>query len=138
MLVPATPKNVLICAVVPVTVNDEVPLPATPAPLLPAVALSVPSTTESVTVIRPAPASTSLIDKPLPLSIRLTCSGTVKAVCVIVATGASLTAITVIATVSTSCSLVAFPLRPGSVPVLPLSLVVIVSVSPPLKFSTPL
>ena len=100
MLVLATPKNALICAVVPVTVSDDVPLPATPAPLSPAVAVSVPSITESVTVIGPEPASTSLIEKPPPLSIRLTCSGTVNADCVIVATGASLTAATFTVTVA--------------------------------------
>jgi len=46
-------------------------------------------------------------------------------------------AVTVIATVSTSCSEVAVPVNPGSIPVAPPSLVVMVSVSLPLNPCTP-
>ena len=46
----------------------------TTAPLPPAVTVSVPSVTDSVTVIEPEAASTSLIDSPVFLSVRATCS----------------------------------------------------------------
>ncbi len=67
-------RSALICATVPVTVTDEVPLFDTEAPLVPAVTVSVPSPTDSVAVSEPLPASTSLIDSPLFFSDRLACS----------------------------------------------------------------
>ena len=67
-------SSALICATVPVIVTDELPLPLTTAPLVPAVTVSVPSVTASVTVIEPEPASTSLIDRPLFLRLSAACS----------------------------------------------------------------
>ena len=74
MLVALLLNRLLICATVPVIVTDEVPELVTTAPLVPAVTLSVPSVTASVTLMEPEPASTSLIDSPVPLSVRLVCS----------------------------------------------------------------
>jgi len=56
VLVPDAPSRLLICVTVPVTVSDDVPVPDTEAPLSPTVAFSVPSVTDSVTVIEPEPA----------------------------------------------------------------------------------
>ena len=69
MLVALVFNRALICATVPVIVTDEAPELVTTAPLLPAVTVSVPSVTASVTVMEPEPASTSLIDRPLFLSV---------------------------------------------------------------------
>ena len=74
MLVPSVLSSALICATVPLTVTDGLPLPETCAPLVPAVTVSVPSPTDSVTVTWPEPASTSLIDSPLFFSDSATCS----------------------------------------------------------------
>ena len=63
--VPSVLSSALICAIVPVIVTDDVPLPATPAPLPPVVTVSVPLVTDSVTVSEPALPSTSLTDSPL-------------------------------------------------------------------------
>ena len=65
MLVALVLSRSLICATVPVMVTDEVPELVTTAPLLPAVTVSVPSVTASVTLMEPEPASTSLIDRPV-------------------------------------------------------------------------
>ena len=64
----------LICATVPVIVTDEVPELVTTAPLVPAVTVSVPSVTASVTLMEPEPASTSDIDSPVFLSVSAVCS----------------------------------------------------------------
>ena len=67
---PSVLSSALICAIVPVIVTDDVPLPLTPAPLVPAVTVSVPSVTDSVTVSEPPRPSTSLTDSPLFLRSR--------------------------------------------------------------------
>ena len=74
MLVALVLSRSLICATVPVMVTDEVPELVTTAPLVPAVTVSVPSVTASVTLMEPEPASTSDIDRPVLLSVRLVCS----------------------------------------------------------------
>ena len=74
MLVASLLSRLLICVTVPVIVTDEVPELLTSAPLPPAVTVSVPSVTDSVTVIAPAAASTSLIESPVFLSVKATCS----------------------------------------------------------------
>ena len=71
------------------------------------------------------PASTSLMDRPV---IALVVSSAVVCATGTVLIGASLTAVTVMATVSTSVSV-------PPEPVLPLSLVVIVNVAAPLKLA---
>ena len=67
-------SSALTCATVPVIVTDELPVLVTTAPLVPAVTVSVPSVTASVTVIEPEPASTSEIDRPLFLRLSAICS----------------------------------------------------------------
>src|SRR5882724_6416745 len=120
--------SVLMLARLPVTVTVPVPLPLTVRPVVPA-RVSTPLVTASVTWTLPAPASTSAIEMALPLatekvsapsSFMAWAAGTVL-------TGASLTALTVMATVSTSLS------GPPE-PVLPWSLVVTVRLAEPLKF----
>ena len=59
-------SSALICATVPVMVTEDVPLPATPAPLPPAATVSVPSVTDRVTVMLPRlPSLASLTARPL-------------------------------------------------------------------------
>ena len=110
----------LICAAVPVRVTLAVPLPAMVA--VPPTTAKVPCPTLRVTVMLAVPASTSAMLKPVMTfavsSLVLCEAGTVL-------TGASLTAVTVMATVSLSVN--APPL-----PVLPPSLVSRVRVSEPL------
>lgn len=64
----------MICAVVPEIVSEELPLPVTLAPLVPLLALSVPSPTEMVSVSDPEPPSTSPTDNPLFFRLRVVCS----------------------------------------------------------------
>ena len=64
----------MICVTVPVMVTAAVPLFVTTAPLVPAVTVRVPSPTDRVTVIEPAPASTSLIESPVFFSVSAVCS----------------------------------------------------------------
>ena len=118
-------------------VTLEVPLFATIAPLVPASTVSVPSVTDSVAVRLPVPASTSVTERPVPFRFSSTCSSTEYESGVIVTTGASLTAVTLIVIESKSSSDVPSPVRLGSRPVLPRSLVVSVIVSEPLKFALP-
>src|SRR5262252_9545368 len=118
---------VLMLARLPVTVTVPVPLPLTVRPVVPA-RVSTPLVAVSVTCTLELPASTSamLIALPLatlnvsvPSSFMVCAAGTVL-------TGASLTALTVMATESTSVS------GPPE-PVLPWSLVVTVRLAAPLK-----
>ncbi len=67
-------SSAFTCATVPVIVTDDVPELVTVAPLVPAVTVSVPSVTASVTVMEPEPASASAIDRPLFLRLSATCS----------------------------------------------------------------
>ena len=61
VLVPSVLSSALSCAIVPVIITDDVPLPLTmAAPLVPAAPVSVPSPTDSVTVSMPELPSTSL------------------------------------------------------------------------------
>src|SRR5882672_10581155 len=118
---------VLMLARLPVTVTVPVPLPLTVSPDVPA-SVSTPLVAASVTWTFELPASTSAMEMALPAaaenvsvpsSFMLWATGTVL-------TGASLTALTVMATVSTSV------LAPPE-PVLPKSLVVTVRLALPLK-----
>ena len=59
---------------VPVRVTLLVPEPETAAPVVPAVTVSVPETTDRVAVTLALPASTSAIDSPVPCRVRLVCS----------------------------------------------------------------
>ena len=117
----AVANNVLIADKVPDNVTLPVPLVVKVTPV-PAATLIVPWVTAKVTDIAPVPASTSAICKPLMAvgisSAKVCAPGTVLV-------GALFTAVTVKATV-----LVAVKAPP--VPVLPPSLVVMVSVSLPL------
>ena len=67
-------SRLLIWVSVPVRVTLLLPEPDTPAPVVPAVTVSVPETTESVAVTLAPPASTSPIDSPVPCRVRLVCS----------------------------------------------------------------
>ena len=67
-------KRLLICATVPVKVTLLVPLPATPTPVVPALTVSVPETTDKVVVTFAPPASTSPIDRPVPAKVSVVCS----------------------------------------------------------------
>ena len=67
-------SSALICATVPVMVTETVPELVTTAPLVPAVTVSVPSATASVTVIELEPASASEIDRPVFLRVSAVCS----------------------------------------------------------------
>ena len=67
-------SSALTCATVPVMVTEAVPELVTTAPLVPAVTVSVPSVTDSVTVIDDEPASASAIDSPLFFRLSDTCS----------------------------------------------------------------
>ena len=110
---------------VPVNVSVPVPEPTTFTPP-PVVAVSDPEATDSVTVMVPLPASASAIDKPVRPSVP---SSPIVKVPGSVLTGASLTALTVIVLVSLSVSVPPLPL-------LPPSLVVMVSWTVPLKSAT--
>src|SRR5882724_5567837 len=120
-------RAVLMLARVPVTVTVPVPLPLTVRPAVPA-SVSTPLVAASVTWTFEPPASISALEMALPLSLQNVsvpssfmawATGTVF-------TGASFTALTVMATVSTSV------LAPPE-PVLPKSLVVTVRLALPLK-----
>ena len=115
------PRNVLILASVPERVSVPVPDPLTVTPP-PVVAVRLPPETPSVTVMVPAAASTSAMERPLNCTL---VSSFVLKLAGSVFTGASFTAFTVIVRVSTSVSV-------PPVPVLPPSLVVIVNVTDPL------
>ena len=91
-------KNELIFASVPVNTTELVPEPETVTDP-PVVAAIVPEFTDKVTVTVPLAASTSLIDKPVKVT---EVSSFVVYDAGIVFTGASFTAVTVIATVSES------------------------------------
>ena len=67
-------SSALIWAIVPVMVTDEVPLFDTTAPLPPALTVSEPSPTESVTVSLLAPPSASDTDKPVLFRLSAACS----------------------------------------------------------------
>ena len=119
-------RNALILATVPLNPNEAVPLPVTVTPP-PDTAASVPVVTLKVVLITAtAPASTSDTDKPAnttgALLLPLNVAGKVL-------TGASLTAARVMVRVSVSV------LMPP-VPMLPPSLVVMVSTTSPLKLVT--
>ena len=91
----------LICAKVPVSVTDAVPLPVTAAPPADAT-VSVPWATASVVVIVPGPASTSATDRP---AIAV---GTFAPICCVpgtVLTGAALIAVT-FTSIATPCGVV--------------------------------
>src|SRR5882724_6423846 len=120
-------RAVLMLARLPVTVTVPVPVPETVRPAVPA-RVSTPLVAASVTWTLLLPASTSAIEMALPAALEnvsvpssfmVWATGTVL-------TGASLTAFTVMATVSVS------PSAPPE-PVLPRSLVVTVRLAAPLK-----
>ena len=67
-------SRLLIWVSVPVKVTLLVPEPDTAAPVVPAVTVSVPETTDRVAVTLALPASTSAIDSPVPCRVRLVCS----------------------------------------------------------------
>ena len=67
-------SRLLISATVPVKVTELVPEPATPTPVVPAPTVRVPETTDRVAVTLPPPASTSPMLRPVPSSVKLTCS----------------------------------------------------------------
>src|SRR5262245_49405350 len=96
-------------------VTDDVPELVTVAPDVPAVTVKVPSVTLKVTVIDDEPASASLMLRPLFLRLSDTCSVFEYDAGVIVATGASLTAVMLMVDVAVDTRL-------PPVPVLPLSL----------------
>ena len=119
-------RKALILATVPLSTSVPVPLPVTVTLPVP-VAASVPVVTLKVVLITPAaPASTSATDRPAnttgALLLPLKVAGKVL-------TGASFTAARVIVLISVSV------LMPP-VPMLPLSLVVIVKTTSPLKLLT--
>src|SRR5690349_35257 len=95
-------------------VTDEEPDPETLAPDVPAVTVSVPSVTDRVTVMEPLPASTSAMLRPLALRLSDTCSVFEYEAGVMVATGASFTAVMLMVDVAVDTRL-------PPVPVLPLS-----------------
>ena len=64
----------LIWATVPTNVTEGVPVPPTVTPVVPAAALSTPSSTVSVTVTSLTPASGSATDNPVPCSVSVVCS----------------------------------------------------------------
>ena len=111
----------LICAKVPVMVTVAVPLLAMLA--VPPETATVPWATAKVTVRVPVPASTSAMLRPV--MVRAVSSLVVSVVKGTVLTGASLTALTVMAMVSES-------VKVPPLPVLPPSLVSMVNVSLPL------
>src|SRR5215813_5260477 len=122
-------RAVLMLASVPVTVTVPVPLPLTVSPVVPA-RVSTPLVAASVTWTLLLPASTSAIEMALPLAtekVSVPSSFMVWAAGMLF-TGASSTALTVMATESTSLS------GPPE-PVLPWSLVVTVRLAAPLKLA---
>ena len=90
----------MICVSVPDRVMLFVPDPLTDTPVVPAVAVSVPLTTEMVACTVADPASTSAMLNPVPCSVRLICSVALYVAGVIVAVGGSFTALTVMVAVS--------------------------------------
>src|SRR5215510_4759409 len=120
-------RAVLMLARLPVTVTVPVPLPLTVRPEVPA-RVRVPLVAASVTWTLALPASTSAMLMALPLAVENVSVPSSFMVCApgTVFTGASLTAVTVMATESTS------PRAPPE-PVLPWSLVVTVRLAAPLK-----
>src|SRR5262245_27333846 len=95
-------------------VTDEVPELVTVAPEVPAVTVNVPSVTLRVTVIEDEPASASEMLRPLFLRLSDTCSVLEYEAGVMVATGASFTAVMLMVEVAVDTRL-------PPVPVLPLS-----------------
>src|SRR5215468_10759258 len=93
VLVALVLSSAFTCATVPVMVTDDVPELVTVAPDVPAVTVSVPSVTDRVTVIDEEPASASEMLRPLFLRLSDTCSVLEYDAGVIVATGASFTAV---------------------------------------------
>ena len=122
-------RAALMSVMAPTICTLEVPLPMTVTPAVEPVA-RVPLVEESVTWMALPPASTSDTEMALPLEVEKTRFVSSATVCVpgTLFTGASLTALTVMLTVSVSLS------GPPA-PVLPLSLAVTVSEAEPLKFA---
>src|SRR5262247_4124590 len=120
-------RAVLMLARLPVTVTVAVPLPLTVRPEVPA-SVSTPLVAAKVTWTLELPASTSAIEMALPLAVENVSVPSSLMVCApgTVLTGASFTALTVMATESLS-------LRAPPEPVLPWSLVVTVRLAAPLK-----